>query len=288
MWDMIFDLKPASDSPLPDLVQLMNRGFESYPIPIQFDLSQFQTMLRKDGVDLASSRVLLAEGQPCGIALIARRGRGSRLAAMGIAKERRGRGAGSWFMERLIHEARARGDCEMSLEVIEQNETAVNLYRKFGFQSVRRLISLIRRDAKEKAGGDLQEIDLREMGRLIAQHGLRDLPWQLSGETIALLNPPVRAYKRGPAYAVISDPALDHVVVWSLLVEPQARGNGLGAEMLRNVIANHADRTWHVPAIMPQEFGRVFERAGFERGELSQWQMRLVLAGGADGSSPAQ
>lgn len=287
MWSMTFDLKPASDFPLPDLVELMNRGFEGYLVPIQFDLSQFHAMLRKDGVDLAASRVLLAEGQPCGIALIARRGWVSRLAAMGIAKGSRGRGAGSWFMERLIHEARARGDREMTLEVIERNETAVRLYRRFGFRAVRRLISLIRRDARESARDDLQEIDLREMGRMIVQHGLRDLPWQLSGETIALMNPPARAYKRGPAYAVISDPAAESAVVWSLLVEPQARGNGLGAEMLRNVIANHADRTWRVPAIMPEEFGRVFERAGFEREDLSQWQMRLVLARGAGGSSPA-
>ena len=30
---------------------------------------------------------------------------------------------------------------------------------------------------------ELHEMDLREMGRLIAQYGLMDLPWQLSGES---------------------------------------------------------------------------------------------------------
>jgi hypothetical protein len=34
---------------------------------------------------------------------------------------------------------------------------------------------------------------------------------------------------------------------------------------------------FNVPALCPEEFGNVFERAGFKREELSQWQMRLTL-----------
>ncbi len=277
MWDMRFVTAPASDSPLPDLVEWMNRGFESYLIPIQFSVPAFEAMLRKDGIDLALSRVLLTDGIPSGIALIARRGCVSRLAAMGIAKEARGKGSGSRLMDVLLREARARGDREMALEVIEQNDPAVHLYRKFGFEPMRRLISLVKRNEEQSGISDLEEIEACEMGRLITQYGLPDLPWQLSGETIALLNPPVRAYKLGPAYAVISDPSAEHVVIWSLLVEPEARGNGLGVDMLKSVMAVHAGRTWHVPAIWPEEFGKIFERAGFEREELSQWQMRLLL-----------
>jgi hypothetical protein len=61
-------------------------------------------------------------------------------------------------------------------------------------------------------------------------------------------------------------------------VEPQARGKQLSVEMLKSVIANHPGRTWHIPAIFPEEFGRIFERAGFEKEELTQWQMRLGLS----------
>ena len=84
---MDFDTAPASNYPLPDLVQILNRGFEDYFVPIQFNTTTFLNMLRKDGIDLTASRVLIADDQPCGIALIARRGWTSRLAAMGIAKE---------------------------------------------------------------------------------------------------------------------------------------------------------------------------------------------------------
>ena len=274
---MDFDTVPASNYPLPDLVTFLNQGFESYFVPIQFDTVMFLNMLRKDGIDLTASRVLIADEQPCGIALIARRGWTSRLAAMGIAKERRGKGAGSWFMEQLIEEACQRREREMSLEVIEQNNPAVMLYQKSGFQTVRRLIGLIRKDAEEKELEPLQEFDLREMGRLISQHGLSDLPWQLSGESVAQMNPPARAYRKGPAYIALSNPDAERVVIWSLLVEEKARGNGLGTDMLKSVIAHHKGKTWHVPAIFPEEFERIFTKAGFEREELSQWQMRLKL-----------
>lgn len=275
---MHLDMKPASDYPLPDLLHLLNLSFENYLIAIDLNLIQFLTMLRKDSIDLFASRVLIADGEPAGVALIARRGWTSRLAAMGLLQGLRGRNAGSWFMKKLIQEARDRREREMVLEVIEQNEYAVRLYRKCGFQSVRRLIGMLREGAAENSvDGRLEEIDLRAAGRLISQYGLPDLPWQLSGETIALLNPPARAYRKDQAYAVVSSPEADHVVIWSVLVQPEARGHNLGMAMLRSVMAQHSGKTWHVPAIFPEEFERLFERAGFERVDISQWQMRLEL-----------
>jgi GNAT superfamily N-acetyltransferase len=270
---------PASDYPLPDLIRLLNRGFEDYFVSIQFNATTFSNMLRKDGIDLAESRVLSVDRQPCGIALIARRSSlsTSRLAAMGIAKEARGKGAGSWFMEELIQEARQRGDREMVLEVIEQNEPAVRLYRSCGFETVRRLIGLTVKDPIGNAKNTLYELELQKMGQLISQHALPDLPWQLSGESIAQMIPPARAYRKEQAYIVISNPEAEHVVIWSLLVEKEARGHGLGADMLKTVFANHSAKTWHVPALLPEELGKVFERAGFAKEDLSQWQMRLAL-----------
>ena len=274
---MDFDAAPASNFTLPELVEFLNQGFDEYLVPIQFNPVTFLSMVHKDGIDLTVSRVLLTDGQPCGIALMAHRGWTSRLAAMGIAKQTRGRGAGSWFIHKLIQEARVREEREMMLEVIEQNEPAVKLYRSAGFKTVRRLVGFLYKGRKENRKATLDEIDLREMGKLVSLHGLPDLPWQLSGESITQLNPPARAYQKGPAYIVISDPEAKQVVIWSLLVEQGARGKGLGTDMLRAAIANHPRKTWHMPAILPEELGSVFQRAGFEREELSQWQMRLEL-----------
>jgi len=273
--------KPASNYPVEELVKMLNRGFDEYFIPIHFTNSLFLNMLKKDGIDLSASRILLANQSPCGIALIAPRGRQrvSRLAAMGIAKEARGKGAGSWFMKELVAEACDRGDREMVLEVIEQNEPAVKLYRKYGFESVRRLVGYT---CKGRKTGDIQkaslkEVDLGDMGELISQYGLSDLPWQLSGASVTQINPSPRAYSEGQAYILISNPEAEHIVIWSLLVEPDARGHGLGSRMLSQVVAHWAGKTWHIPALCPEEFGKVFENAGFEREKLSQWQMKVHL-----------
>lgn len=275
---MTFTSNPASDYSNVELVEILNRGFESYSVPITFHVTAFLNMVRKDGIDLTSSRVLLHDDEPMGIALIARRGWTSRLAAMGIAREYRGMGAGSWFMKQMIHEARQRGEREMLLEVIEQNEPAVRLYKTCGFETVRRLIGLLRKDAVEDpAAGQLEEIDILSVAGLITQYGLPDLPWQLSGQSLAQTNPPARGYCKGKAYVVISNPEANDVVIWSLLVEPSARGNGLGTEMLKTVMATHPHKTWHIPALLPEELGVVYERAGFVREELSQWQMKLRL-----------
>ena len=280
---MNFETVPATNYSLPELVKLLNRGFEEYFIPIRFTADLFSNMLRKDGIALADSQVLISDDQACGIALIAHRRaiHTSRLAAMGIAKEMRSKRAGSWFMQKLIDEAHKRGDREMVLEVIEQNEPAVKLYRNYGFKPVRRLIGFRGTgrvsDVSSDDQSDLYQIDLREMAGLISQYGLSDLPWQLSEATIAQMNPLPHSYRSGQAYIVISDPEAEHVVIWSLLVKPEARGKGMGTELLKQVMTRYPGKTWHVPAVYPEELGKVFERAGFEREQLSQWQMKLSL-----------
>jgi hypothetical protein len=92
------------------------------------------------------------------------------------------------------------------------------------------------------------------------------------------MSPPARAFRNGPALVITSNPNAEHVVIWSLLVEPFARGKQLSVDMLKSVIANYPGKTWHVPAIFPEELGRAFEYAGFEKEELTQWQMRLRLS----------
>ncbi|MBK9924913.1 MAG: GNAT family N-acetyltransferase [Anaerolineales bacterium] len=272
---MNLDIRAASDYPMADLLYDLNLAFEGYLVPVRFSLQQFQTMLHRDSIDLPSSRILLANDRPVGIALIARRGWSSRLAAMGIAKEMRGQRAGTWFMEQLIQESLERGEREMTLEVIEQNTAAVRLYKNMGFRIVRRLVGLVHEEKHSQPRVKLQEIDPREMGQLVMQYGLPDLPWQLSGETVAVLHPPACAYKNENAYIAISNPCASDVVIHSLLVEPRARGKGLALDILTHVMAKHPGRKWHVPAICPEEFGGMFERAGFQREAISQWQMRL-------------
>jgi hypothetical protein len=87
------------------------------------------------------------------------------------------------------------------------------------------------------------------------------------------MGPPNQAYRSGEAYVVLSNPVAPQIVVRSVLVKPEGRGQGMAARLLRLLMGNHPNKRWIVPTLCPEEMGGLFERVGFERGELSQLQM---------------
>jgi GNAT superfamily N-acetyltransferase len=271
------ELLSVLDYGLDRTVELLNLGLSDYIVPIHLDLAAALHMTSHDSVDLSSSQVVLREGHAVGAALIARRGWTCRLAAMAVVPDARGAGVGGWLLARTIEQARERGERAMVLEVIEGNEAAERLYRRSGFSTVRRLVSYSASPASVQATGDGlgREVDVREVARWVSAYGLPGLPWQVSGESLAQLGPPNVAYNREGAYIVLSNPEADQVAVRSLLVLPEARGQGRGAELLRAAMACTPGKTWRVPPFCPEEMGGLFERVGFERGSLAQVQMRL-------------
>ena len=272
-----FSFKPAISFSLSELADLFTRSFEGYFVPINLDEITLHTMLRRGGVDLSESRVFLNEGQPIGLAMIARRGWTSRLAAMGIVTESRHSGVGTWAMQNLMQEARARGDREMVLEVIEQNTAGIKLYQKVGFKTVRRLVGFKLEHPQVEPGAELEEIDIRELAHLVTLHGGKDWPWQLSGESIALVTPPARAYRLNDACCFISSPEAEHVAISSVLEKTGLDGAGTGPDLIRAVFSRFPNKVWHASAIFPEEMSPIFEKAGMVRETLSQLQMSAKL-----------
>lgn len=274
---MTLSLRPAHEYPIPFLADLMTRSFEAYFVSINITDTVMHTMLRRDGIDLTASRVLMKDDEPVGLALIARRGWTSRLAAMGITLNARNGGAGTWAMERLIEEAKARGDKEMLLEVIEQNTAGVKLYEKVGFTKIRRLVGYKLENPQADSDEELEEIDIRDLARTVAYHGLKDLPWQLSGTTIMQHTPPSRAFRINDAYCLITNPEATDIAISSVLVKTRSRGAGLSAVLMRALFAKFPGKVWHVSPIYPEEMGFIFEHVGMQRESLSQWQMSRAL-----------
>jgi ribosomal protein S18 acetylase RimI-like enzyme len=236
-------------------------------------------MVVQESIDLSCSQVALLDGRAVGIALIARRGWTSRLAAMAVIPLARGKGVGSALISALLDQARRRRERAMVLEVIEDNDPAIGLYRRAGFVTVRQLASYDAgptpsAPAEPGLGG---EVDLRELAGQVSAYGLPDLPWQISGESLADLGPPNVAYRWEGAYIALSSPEADTIAIRSLLVRPEARGRGRARQLLRATMARYPGKTWRVTAHCPEELGGIFEQAGFERGTLSQFQMRIEL-----------
>jgi hypothetical protein len=171
----------------------------------------------------------------------------------------------------------------MTLEVIEQNTAGVNLYVKAGFIKVRRLVGYKLDTAQSDPAAalsvekELVEIDIREVARQVTYHGMKDLPWQLSGTTIMQHTPPSRAFRLNDAYCLISNPDAAEITILSVLVKARSRGAGLSTVLLRTLFAKYPNKTWHASPIFPEEMGFIFEHVGMERESISQWQMSRSL-----------
>ncbi|MBA3425964.1 MAG: GNAT family N-acetyltransferase [Rubrobacteraceae bacterium] len=126
-------------------------------------------------------------------------------ARLGIVPEKRGTGLGTRVMQEAIAASRARGEKTMLLEVIEQNTPAVKLYRRLGFDTLRRLVGyrLTNPDGSEE---DIEEMDVLEFSRVEASEGEDGLTWMLAPETCSAYGPPHQAYRLADrAFALVGD-----------------------------------------------------------------------------------
>jgi hypothetical protein len=165
----------------------------------------------------------------------------------------------------------------------------VELYRACGFKEIRRLVafagpspsvvaSAVPSGLDDTTHADLIEVDIHEVAQAVIRYGLPDLPWQLSGETLAQLTPPTVAYRLDGAWIALSDPSQPVVTVRGLIAEPIAQGFGCEARLLRAVMAKHPGRDeWRITATWPEELAGLIAPAGLPRSPLSQWQMQRHL-----------
>ncbi|HEX6306382.1 MAG TPA: GNAT family N-acetyltransferase [Anaerolineales bacterium] len=280
---MTLSFLKAAQIDLPVLANLFNNAFDGYiGGDVQFDPTSFARFLAHEGIDLSLSDIALQNTQPIGLALIAQMGWTSRLAAMGVAKEYQGQGVGKLLLAHSFEQACERGGQIFTLECIEQNQRGVRLYEGAGFRTIRRLLSFRRNpssqvssdQAEENAAmHDLEAIDIPTVARLVAYHVAPDLPWQVSGYTLARFGPPYVAANLGPAYAVISSPEQDLIALRNFFVLPQERSQGFGKRLIESLMRCYPNKIWVVPAICPEEYGGFFRRIGFEPDRLSQLQM---------------
>lgn len=274
---MQLELRSAVSCRFAELADILNQSFSDYLIRIEVDGPTLAHLTRCEGTDLTASRLIVRDDQVVGCALIGRRGWSCRLAAMGLIPEARRQGIGLWTMRQLIAEAKARGEREMVLEVIEQNDPAVQLYRQAGFQVYRRLLGYKLVTPAGQPDDQLQEVDLQEVAWAVNTYGLPDLPWQLSGATLIETGPPHRGYQLGPAYAAISDPHYSKISLRGLIVHPDHQRQGHGSRLLQALFAAYPGKSWQVPVVYPEELTYIFEKLNFEPELLSQFQMTLDL-----------
>ncbi len=260
-----FGLEAAAD--------VFARGFADYLVRIPATAAMLLAMARADSVDLGLSRVLRRDGVAVGAALIARRGWTCRLAGMALVPEARRQGLGGALLRRLLAEAGQRGDRAMVLEVIEQNPPAVALYEGAGFRRVRRLAGYEAAGEPPATDRRAERVDPRAVATAVAVHGEPDLPWQISGETLAQLGPPAAGFQVDGVWLTIGDPAAAAITVRGLAVAGGSFDPERAGAALRAVRAEFPGRPWRASALFPEAWEPAWRAAGFTRAPLSQWQM---------------
>lgn len=278
------ELRPALDFDLRFLADLFNRSFEGYFVPVAESAEGLAARLLYDSIDLSASRVAFLDDRAVGLIYVSVRGRGCRIAGMGVVPAARRHGVGRRLMTAAIARVRALGSGHMMLEVIEQNTPAVVLYRGLGFKSLRRLVGYEHHDPavgideqSRRDAGLLEPADPGEVARQVIRSADGPLPWQLAAETLAAYGPSVRGFQlTGRAFALVQDPGDGAVVAHTLLVPRDHRRAGWGRRLVRALFSRYDGRPWRIPARVPEDLASGFlSRLGFERVELSQLEMRL-------------
>ncbi len=260
----------------------LTRSFEGYVVPVNVSAEAYERRFRPENIDPFASYAYFREDRPVAVVLVARRGWTSRIAAMAVAPEVRGKGLGKRIMRGVIDEAVERGDRSVLLEVFEHNTPAVKLYEGLGFEPVRRLVGYHHRpDGAAPDGADtLSELDPLYLARVVAREGEPNLPWMLAAETLSGSVSPARAFHLDHrAYVLIGDPDANIISLTALVVPRADRRHGWGARIMQALLATHPDRAWSIPQTVPEELApEFFARCGWELMDTNQLEMVLDLS----------
>src|SRR5829696_4148908 len=246
--------RPVAECTAAQVADALTKSFEGYVMPVNVTAQGYERRFRPENVDPFASYVYFRETRPVAVALVARRGWTSRIAAMAVAPEARGMGLGKVIMQDTIDEAVERGDRSVLLEVFEHNTPAVKLYGRLGFRPSRRLVGY-----HHDPGGTASEVidklyglDPLAFARVVASEGESDLPWMLAAETLSGAVSPAQAFHLDHrAYVLIGDPGARVVSLTALVVPRASRRHGWGTRLLQALLATHPDRAGAIPQIVP-------------------------------------
>jgi ribosomal protein S18 acetylase RimI-like enzyme len=185
-----FEIGPASALGSERLAGLFTEGFAGYYVPIRADAAAIEAMARNWDLDLDASRVALRDSEPVGFAFLGVRGRRGWIGGMGVVPSARRRGVGDAVMRAVLDEARSRGLGDVSLEVLVQNEPALRLYERLGFERVREL-EIWEIEASNTvllASDAVRAVAVKDAQHSIALLRREPEPWQRADETLAHLD----------------------------------------------------------------------------------------------------
>jgi ribosomal protein S18 acetylase RimI-like enzyme len=204
-------LVPASEIDFAVFLDTFNAAYRDYFVLLQMELEPMRQLIQRDAVDLAASRVALADGRPVGVGMLAIREQQGWIGGLGIVPSHRGQGIGRQLTLALLDAARQRRLRQVQLEVIDKNTVARGLYESLNFQETRRLF-LLERPPDVSADPSISITKVHPDVALQHYEAFHSSPnpWQRRRETLTILAEHMAAW-----IATRDDVTLAYAVGWA-------------------------------------------------------------------------
>jgi ribosomal protein S18 acetylase RimI-like enzyme len=211
------ELRSASALGRAERAQLFTSAYEGYMLPFQIDEPALASMEAAFDLDVDASRLAFCDGAAVGLGNLGVRGDDAWIGGVGVVPAARRSGVGEALMRALHEQARERGIRRVWLEVIVENTTALALYEKLGYRTVRdvEVWSLPAEDGPSEA----KEVPAVEARARIRELGTGHEPWQRADRTVENYGD-ARGLSTDGAAAVYRQPG-EHVQVLQIAGDPE-------------------------------------------------------------------
>lgn len=277
---------PASDLPAAALHAAFEAAFSDYVNgPFRLGLDEWPTLLSRQAIEPALSRVALGGETVLAFAYVARRdARRWRLATMGARPEARGSGTAPALLDELIVRAAAEGVDTLELEVFAQNERALRFYRSRGFEPRFELHGYVQEVAVAPADAPAAQHAVVERGDAFAwldaaARHIEHLPLQVTPACLGGLTVPLTTWRQGSAQLVFdaADDPVRSVVIHSLVDTDAAQQDATA--LVAGLCRRHIGRRIVAPQLQRLDVaGLAFRAAGFAPLPLHQLLMIRPLS----------
>ena len=275
--DTQFEFHTALPYSSMQLAQILSHCFENYIVPFVIDGETFGSRFAAEDLSLKHSIIVTHQQHPVALALITRRGQHSRVAALSIRPEMRGRGLGKTLMQRIIADARGRGDRQLSLEVIAGNQAALALYQQAGLTITRTLLGFHAPLETPVPSTALQEIDPLALSRQMITDGQRDLPWLIAPESLYKLPGTPRAFTLDQQAFALVMPGAHQCHLRMIYVPPALRGQGYARRLLQALQTQFALLALSANVFVPDDVAPFFLHLGWREDPLRQFEMMMTM-----------
>lgn len=266
------------------LYECFLEAFSDYQVSLQMSEGQFEQRLKRDGVELDLSAGAFDGERMIGFYM---NGRGiwhgkqtAYDAGTGVVPDQRRRGVAEKLFDFIVPRLKEVGITQYLLEVLISNERAVSLYRKLGFDEVRRL-AVLRSSEPLKSLDDVEGVSLRRLEEpdwdVFCAYWDGEPSWQNSTDAVERAKNQceiVGAFvgEKCVGYGIVFKPSS---ILMQLAVAPPFRRKGIGRRILAVLSGDEILKTNNVDEELKGTLA-FYEASGFEIG-LRQFEMIRAL-----------